>query len=77
MRANNSILFSVKITSAAEEDNLLIAISGSGKIKITLTASSTAKEIGTHVIAVTSYPEFPLGKLADLATPIGGRTKFG
>jgi 6-phospho-3-hexuloisomerase len=46
---------------------LLIATSGSGKIKITLNASSTAKEIGTHVIALTSYPEFPLGKLADLA----------
>jgi 6-phospho-3-hexuloisomerase len=29
------------------------------------------------VVAVTSYPESPLGSLADLAVPIGGRTKLG
>ena len=65
------------VTPAAEKGDLLIAISGSGTTKITLTASSTAKEIGTQVVAVTSYPESTLGKLADLAVPIGGRTKFG
>jgi 6-phospho-3-hexuloisomerase len=65
------------VTPAAVKDDLIIAISGSGTTKITLTASSTAKEIGARVIAVTSYPESPLGNLADLAMPIGGRTKLG
>lgn len=65
------------ITPAAGKDDLLVAISGSGTTKITLTASSTAKEIGAQVVAVTSYPESPLGDLADLVMPIGGRTKLG
>jgi len=65
------------ITPAAGKDDLLIAISGSGTTKITLTASSTAKDIGAQVVAVTSYPESPLGDLADLVMPIGGRTKLG
>ena len=65
------------VTPAAGKDDLIIAISGSGTTKITLTASSTAKEIGARVVAVTSYPESPLGNLADLALPIGGRTKLG
>ena len=65
------------ITPAAEKDDLIIAISGSGTTKITLTASSTAKEIGAQVVAVTSYPKSALGDLADLAVPIGGRTKLG
>ncbi len=65
------------ITPAAGKDDLVIAISGSGTTKITMIASSTAKEVGAHVVAVTSYPESPLGDLADLAMPIGGRTKLG
>ena len=65
------------ITPAAGKEDLIIAISGSGTTKITLTASSTAKEIGAQVVAVTSYPESPLGSLADLTMPIGGRTKLG
>jgi 6-phospho-3-hexuloisomerase len=65
------------ITPAAGKDDLIIAISGSGTTKITLTASSTAKDIGAQVVAVTSYAESPLGGLADLVMPIGGRTKLG
>ena len=65
------------ITPAAGKDDLLIAISGSGTTKITLTASSTAKDIGAQVVAVTSYPESPLGDRASLIMPIGGRTKLG
>ena len=65
------------ITPAAGKDDLIVAISGSGTTKITLTASSTAKEVGAQVVAVTSYPESALGDLADLVMPIGGRTKLG
>ncbi|MFQ5999182.1 MAG: 6-phospho-3-hexuloisomerase [Candidatus Bathyarchaeia archaeon] len=65
------------ITPAAEKEDLIIAISGSGTTKLTLTVSSTAKEIGAKVAAVTSYPKSPLGDIADLIIPIGGRTKLG
>lgn len=65
------------ITPAAGKEDLVIAISGSGTTKFALTASSAAKEIGTKVIAITSYPKSPLGDLADLIVPIGGRTKLG
>lgn len=65
------------ITPAAEKEDLIIAISGSGTTKFALTASSTAKEIGAKVVAVTSYPKSPLGDLVDLIVPVGGRTKLG
>lgn len=65
------------ITPAAEKGDLLIAISGTGSTKMVLTASSAAKDIGAKVIAVTSFPESPLGRLADLSVTIKGRTKAG
>ncbi len=65
------------ITPAAGKEDLIIAVSGSGTTKLTLTASSTAKEIGAKVVAVTSYPHSPLGDLADLIMSVGGRTKVG
>jgi len=65
------------ITPAAGKEDLVIAISGSGTTKLALTAGSTAKEIGAKVIAITSYPQSPLGDIADLIVPIGGRTKLG
>jgi len=65
------------ITPAAEKGDLLIAISGTGSTKMVLTASLAAKEIGATVIAVTSFPNSPLGKIADLVVTIKGRTKAG
>jgi 6-phospho-3-hexuloisomerase len=65
------------ITPAAEKGDLLIAISGTGTTKMVLTASAAAKEIGSTVIAITSFPESPLGKLADLVVEVKGRTKAG
>lgn len=65
------------ITPAAEEEDLLIAISGTGATKMVLTASNAAKEIGTTVVAVTSFPESPLGQTADQVVNVKGRTKMG
>ena len=65
------------ITPAAEKGDLLIAVSGTGSTKMVLTASSAAKDIGAKVIAVTSFPESPLGRLADLSVTVKGRTKAG
>lgn len=65
------------ITPAAEKGDLLIAISGTGATKMVLTASSAAKDIGATVVAITSFPESPLGRLADLVVTVRGRTKAG
>lgn len=65
------------ITPAAEKGDLLIAISGTGATKMVLTASTAAKDIGTTVIAITSFPESPLGQMADHIVTITGRTKAG
>ncbi|MCD6240358.1 6-phospho-3-hexuloisomerase [Candidatus Bathyarchaeota archaeon] len=65
------------ITPAAGKGDLLIAISGTGSTKIVLTASTAAKEVGAKVIAVTSFSDSPLAKIADHVVVIGGRTKAG
>ena len=65
------------ITPAAGKGDLLIAISGTGATKMVLTASAAAKEIGAKVVAVTSFPESPLGGIADHVVTLKGRTKLG
>ena len=49
------------ITPAAEKDDLVIAISGTGMTKLVLSATTVAKEIGTRVVAITSYQGFAVG----------------
>ena len=65
------------ITPAAEKGDILVAISGTGSTKMVLTATAAAKEICATVVAVTSFPDSPLGKMADLTVSIRGRTKAG
>jgi 6-phospho-3-hexuloisomerase len=65
------------ITPAATNGDLIIAISGTGSTKMVSTAAIAAKEIGAKIIAITSYPESPLGKSADHVVVVGGRTKMG
>jgi 6-phospho-3-hexuloisomerase len=65
------------ITPAAEKDDLVIAISGTGMTKLVLSATTAAKEIGTRIVAITSYKDSPLGQMADLLVFIRGRTRMG
>jgi len=65
------------ITPAAGKGDLLIAISGTGSTKIVLTAGNAAKEIGSTIVAVTSFPESPLGQIANHVVTLEGRTKMG
>ena len=64
------------ITPAAEPGDILVAISGSGETKGTVTAAEVAKQIGTVVVAITSHPESDLGRLADHVVVVKGRTKI-
>lgn len=63
------------ITPAIGKGDLIISISGSGTTKLAVLAASIAKEVGAKIIAVTSYPESDLGKIADHVVQIRGRTK--
>lgn len=53
-------------TPAAQPDDLLVAISGSGETCVTRTHAASAKTLGLTVAALTAVPESPLGELCDL-----------
>ncbi|WP_460126219.1 6-phospho-3-hexuloisomerase [Stetteria hydrogenophila] len=63
------------IVPSVRKGDIVIAISGSGSTKLIVTAAEAAKYVGATVVAITTYPESPLGKLADLVVRIPGRTK--
>lgn len=53
-----------------------MAISGSGETNTIIDAAKIAKEQGGKVVAITSYANSTLGKLADVVVEIpGGRAK--
>ncbi|MDO5859304.1 6-phospho-3-hexuloisomerase [Methanobrevibacter sp.] len=63
------------ISPAINEDDCIIAISGSGETNTIVSAARIAKNRGSKVLAVTSYPESTLGQLADGYLFVKGRTK--
>ncbi|MET1128933.1 MAG: 6-phospho-3-hexuloisomerase [Thermoproteota archaeon] len=64
------------ITPSIGRDDVVMAISGSGRTQLIVTAAEAAKKVGAKVIAITSYPDSPLGRLADIVVEIPGRTKL-
>lgn len=63
------------ITPSIGKGDLVVAISGSGKTKLIVTAAEAAKKVEATIVAITSYPDSPLGQLADIVVEIPGRTK--
>ena len=63
------------ISPAIYEDDCIIAISGSGETNTIVSAAKIAKNRGSKVLALTSYPESTLGQLADSFILVKGRTK--
>ena len=63
------------ISPAIYEEDCIIAISGSGETNTIVSAAQIAKNRGSKVLAVTSYPESSLGQLADSYILVKGRTK--
>ncbi|MEM2904873.1 MAG: 6-phospho-3-hexuloisomerase [Candidatus Bathyarchaeia archaeon] len=63
------------ITPAVGRGDLVLVISGSGTTTIPVTSAEIAKRVGAKVLAITSHPESPLARLADLTIPIPGREK--
>jgi len=64
------------ITPAMSENDLLIAVSGSGETSSVCNAARITKSIGARVLAVTSYPDSTLGRVADDIVVVKGRTKI-
>ncbi|MFQ6129391.1 MAG: 6-phospho-3-hexuloisomerase [Candidatus Hadarchaeaceae archaeon] len=64
------------ITPALRNDDLLVALSGSGETSFVVSAAKIAKKIGTKVVVITSYPRSTLGKLADHIVTLPGRTEI-
>lgn len=63
------------ISPAIYKEDCIIAISGSGETNTIVSAAKIAKERGSKVLAVTSYPDSTLGQLADSYLLVKGRTK--
>lgn len=58
------------VTPAMTEDDILIAVSGSGGTESVVSAAKTAKDIGTEILSITSHPESELGKLSDIVVDL-------
>ncbi|MCY0867991.1 MAG: 6-phospho-3-hexuloisomerase [Desulfurococcus sp.] len=63
------------ILTKSSPGDILVAISGSGQTKLVVSAAEVAKSVGVRVVAITTYPDSPLGKLADIVVRVPGRTK--
>ena len=63
------------ISPAIYRDDCIVAISGSGETNTIVSAAKIAKNRGSKVLALTSYPESTLGQLADSYILVKGRTK--
>jgi 6-phospho-3-hexuloisomerase len=64
------------ITPALSSEDLVVALSGSGTTTTVVAQAEVAKGVGSLVIAVTSHPDSPLGKLADEVIVVKGRSKI-
>ncbi len=63
------------ITPSVREGDVLIAVSGSGSTQVVVTVASAAKKMRARIVAVTSHPDSPLGRISDYIVRIPGRTK--
>jgi len=63
------------ISPAIYDEDCILAISGSGETKTIVSAVEIAKNRGSKALALTSYPDSSLGKLADCVMVVKGRTK--
>ncbi len=64
------------IAPPVRENDVVVAISGSGRTKLIVTAAEAAKTVGAKILAITSYPESPLAKISDVIVVVPGRTKI-
>ena len=64
------------IVSPVRQGDVVIAISGSGRTGLIVTAAEAAKSVGAKVVAITTFTDSPLAKIADIIVEVPGRTKI-
>jgi len=64
------------LTPSLGQDDLLVVISGSGQTTSTMAIAKKARELRAHVIALTAHLRSPIGRLANTAVPIKGKTRL-
>lgn len=64
------------ITRSLRRKDLLIALSGSGETDLIVESAKIAKKVKAKIVAITSYPESSLAKLADLVVVLPGRREI-
>jgi 6-phospho-3-hexuloisomerase len=62
-------------TPAVKENDVVIAISGSGETRSVADLGKIAKDIGSTLVTVTSNEDSTLGHLSDTVVMVPGRTK--
>ncbi|MGC8566194.1 MAG: 6-phospho-3-hexuloisomerase [Caldisphaera sp.] len=72
----NSYVLGETIVPSISKGDLAIAISGSGRTQLIVDAADAAKKVGSKVIALTTFPDSPLGSIADMVIKIPGRSKI-
>ncbi len=63
------------ITPAIGKGDIVVAISGSGATALPVTSAKIAKKVGAFIVAVTTRPNSPLGKIADQLVHIKAKSK--
>jgi 6-phospho-3-hexuloisomerase len=63
------------ITPSVGENDVVVAISGSGTTTMVVAAAEAAKKMKAKVVAITSYRDSPLASYADIVIQVPGRTK--
>jgi len=63
------------ITPAIGKGDIVVAISGSGATALPVTSARIAKRVGAFIVAVTTRPSSPLGKIADQLVHIKAKSK--
>ena len=71
----NAYVLGDTIVAPIRSGDVAVAISGSGRTALIVTAAEAAKSVKAVVVAITSFRDSPLAKLADVVVQIPGRTK--
>ncbi|MEM4717429.1 MAG: 6-phospho-3-hexuloisomerase [Desulfurococcaceae archaeon] len=64
------------IMPSIRKGDVLLAVSGSGRTRTVVAVAEASKNVGAKVIALTTYPDSPLARVADVVVRIPGRTKL-
>ncbi len=71
----NTYVLGETIVPALQPGDVVVAISGSGRTRLVVTAAEVAKSVGARVVAVTTFPDSPLAQIADQIVRVPGRSK--